>query len=374
MNNPLLLILTCLLLPLFSYAIGNSTAESHAGKHYVEEHYVEKQPDFDMPVRDPFQPPISPIENDADFSLTAQNEQEQEIEYQTIPLKYADAEHIAEQLQKNQPALLTKWGKIEHDPLTNSLILEDKFDAITRIRNWLKEADTPQQQVQITAHIVTSSKEALHELGIHWGMNADPHHQSVGLNRLNLHQPAGNQRHRLVLNTARIHASLLELELSALEQENQLEIIASPRLTASHQQPASIKQGSDIPYIIQDKDKTTVQFKEAVLGMEVTPYILRQGKIRLALKISQNAPGFPINQGGNENLAIDKQEIATQVTVKNGETLILGGIFQQKKTTSLQKVPYLSDLPLLGALFNQTGEQNSRRELVIFVTPQLTDI
>ncbi|AOM42919.1 transporter [Xenorhabdus hominickii] len=322
-------------------------------------------------MRNPFQPPITPTEDDADFSATERDEQEQEIEYQAITLKYADAGKVAEQLQKNLPALLTKWGKVEHDPLTNSLILEDKFDAITRIKNWLKEVDTPQQQVQLTAHIVTSSREALHELGIHWGMSADPQNRALGLNRLNLHQPAGHQHHKLILNAARIHANLLEMELSALEQENQLDIIASPRLTASHQQPASIKQGSDIPYVVQDKDKTTIQFKEAVLGMEVTPHILRQGKIRLALKISQNAPGFPISQGGNENLAIDKQEIMTQVTVRDGETLILGGIFQQKKGASLQKVPYLSDLPVLGSLFNQKGEQHSRRELVIFITPPI---
>lgn len=361
MNYHPWILLICLLLPLFGFATENSAAKNRTGE----------EPDFEM-LRDPFQPPI--IENATDFSPAEQNEQGQEIEYQVMTLQYADAEQVAEQLQQNHPALLTKWGKVEHDPLTNSLILEDKFDAITRIKNWLKEVDTPQQQVQITAHIVTSSREALHELGIHWGVNADPHNQSIGLNRLNLHQPAGNQRHRLVLNTARIHANLLELELSALEQESQLDIIASPRLTASHQQTASIKQGSEIPYIVHNKNKTTVQFKEAVLGMEVTPHILKQGKIRLALKISQNSPGFPINQGGNENLAIDKQEIITQVTIKNGETLILGGIFQQKKTASLQKVPYLSDLPLLGELFNQKGEQHSRRELVIFITPQLTDI
>ncbi|MEQ1963401.1 secretin N-terminal domain-containing protein [Xenorhabdus khoisanae] len=359
MNRNAFILLVFLLLPTLSFCLEKS---------------AEEEPTFEMSVRNPFLPPITPKEDDTDFSLVEHNEQEQEIEYQAIALQYADAGQIAEQLQKNLPSLLTKWGKVEHDPLTNSLILEDKFDAITRIKNWLKEVDTPKQQVQITAHIVTSSREALHELGIHWGMIADPLNRSMGLNRLNLHQPAGIQRHRLVLNTARIHSSLLEMELSALEQENQLDIIASPRLTASHQQPASIKQGSDIPYVVQHKGKTTIQFKEAVLGMEVTPHILRQGKIRLALKISQNAPGFPINQGGNENLAIDKQEIMTQVTVRNGETLILGGIFQQKKGANLQKVPYLSEIPLLGSLFNQKGEQHSRRELVIFITPQLSDI
>ncbi|MBI6547809.1 type IV pilus secretin PilQ [Xenorhabdus lircayensis] len=364
MNRHFFILLIGLILPIFGFAAANVAVDSR----------TEEESTFEMPVRNPFLPPTSPMEEETDFSSTERDEQEQEIEYQAITLQYADADQIAEQLQKNLPALLTKWGKVEHDPLTNSLILEDKFDAITRIKSWLKEVDTPQQQVQITAHIVTSSREALHELGIHWGITANPQNQAIGLNRLNLHQPAGNQRHRLVLNTARIHANLLEMELSALEQENQLDIIASPRLTASHQQPASIKQGSDIPYLVQDKDKTTIQFKEAVLGMEVTPHILRKGKIRLALKISQNSPGFPISQGGNENLAIDKQEIITQVTIRNGETLILGGIFQQKKSASLQKVPYLSDLPLLGTLFNQKGEQHSRRELVIFITPQLTDI
>ncbi|MDR0218939.1 MAG: type IV pilus secretin PilQ [Enterobacteriaceae bacterium] len=336
---------------------------------------VSEEPAVSMLVRDPFQPPKNTADEEAAPFPTEQAEQnEQEIEYQVMTLQYADAGRIAEQLQNNAPALLTKWGRVEHDDLTNSLILEDKFDAITRIKNWLKEVDTPQQQVQITAHIVTSSREALHELGIHWGLTADPQNRSLGFNRLNLHQPAGNQSHRLVLNTARIHANLLEMELSALEQENQLDIIASPRLTASHQYPASIKQGSEIPYVVQNKNKTSVQFKEAVLGMEVTPIILRQGKIRLMLKISQNAPGISINQGGNENLAIDKQEIMTQVTVRNGETLILGGIFQQKKGSNQQKIPYLSDIPLLGALFNQQGERHSRRELVIFITPQLTDI
>ncbi|WP_237387503.1 type IV pilus secretin PilQ [Xenorhabdus sp. Sc-CR9] len=360
-----LILLICLLLPISGSSIENNPETENS-------YNIENLSEVERSVRNPFQPPINPIADDMEFSSTER--QEQEIEYQTITLKYADAEQVAERLQKNRPALLTKWGKVEHDPLTNSVILEDKFDAITRIRNWLKEVDTPKQQVQITAHIVTSSREALHELGIHWGVIADPLNRAIGLNRLNLHQPAGNQRHRLVLNTARIHANLLEMELSALEQENQLDIIASPRLTASHQQSASIKQGSEIPYIIQDKDKTTIQFKEAVLGMEVTPHILREGKIRLALKISQNAPGFPISQGGNENLAIDKQEIITQVTVRNGETLILGGIFQQKKAANQQKVPYLSDIPLIGTLFNQNGEQHSRRELVIFITPQLINI
>ncbi|ETS31732.1 transporter [Photorhabdus temperata] len=325
-------------------------------------------------IRNPFAPPITEIAEQP-IELFDQSINEAEIQYLSTALQYADAEKIALNLRQNIPSLMTKEGKADFDPETNSLILQDSPIAIAQIKSWLKEIDTPQQQVQITAHIVTSSREALHELGIYWGIPiGDQLNTSTGINRLNINQAASDNMHRFAFNIARVHTSLLEMELSALEQENQLDIIASPRLTASHQQLASIKQGSDIPYVSQEKEKSTVQFKEAVLGMEVTPHILRKDKIRLSLKISQNMPGISISQGGGENLTIDKQEIITQVTVKNGETLILGGIFQQKKGEKMQKVPYLSDIPLLGSLFSQKGHKHSRRELVIFITPQLMDI
>ncbi|NHB60054.1 type IV pilus secretin PilQ [Photorhabdus sp. RW14-46] len=325
-------------------------------------------------IRNPFVPPMIETEEPS-VELFDQSVNETEIQSLSTVLQYADAERIAMNLRQNTPALITKEGKVDFDPETNSLILQDTPIAIAQIKSWLKEIDTPQQQVQITAHIVTSSREALHELGIYWGMPiGEQINTSTGINRLNINQAANDNMHRFAFNIARIHTSLLEMELSALEQENQLDIIASPRLTASHQQLASIKQGSDIPYVSQEKEKSTVQFKEAVLGMEVTPHILRKNKIRLSLKISQNMPGISISQGGGENLTIDKQEIITQVTVKNGETLILGGIFQQKKGEQTQKIPYLSDIPLLGSLFNQKAHKHSRRELVIFITPQLMDI
>ncbi|WP_350306651.1 type IV pilus secretin PilQ [Photorhabdus viridis] len=325
-------------------------------------------------IRNPFAPPITETEEQP-IELFDQSVNEAEIQHLSTALQYADAEKIALNLRQNIPALMTKEGKADFDPETNSLILQDSPIAIAQIKSWLKEIDTPQQQVQITAHIVTSSREALHELGVYWGMPiGDQLNTSTGINRLNINQAANDNMHRFAFNIARIHTRLLEMELSALEQENQLDIIASPRLTASHQQLASIKQGSDIPYVSQEKEKSTVQFKEAVLGMEVTPHILRKDKIRLSLKISQNMPGISISQGGGENLTIDKQEIVTQVTVKNGETLILGGIFQQKKSEKTQNVPYLSDIPLIGSLFSQKGHKHSRRELVIFITPQLMDI
>lgn len=298
----------------------------------------------------------------------------------TVVLKYADAQDVANRINQYQPAVLTHEGRVEADFLTNSLLIEETTDSLNRLLTWVDEIDTPQQQVQITAHIISSSREALHELGIHWGIFhpestiQDQDTAKIGANRLNLHQPGDGHSNYLGINIAKLGGSFLEMELSALEQENQLDIIASPRLTTAHDQLASIKQGSDIPYTSQDKDKITVEFKEAVLGMEVTPQILRNKKIKLSLRISQNAPGISLSQAGSEHFSIDKQEIVTQVIVRDGETLILGGIFQQKKHNKEQKVPFLSAIPLLGVLFDHHSTGTSRRELVIFITPRLIEI
>ncbi len=137
---------------------------------------------------------------------------------------------------------------------------------------------------------------------------------------------------RAGFNIGKINGRLLELELSALERKQQVEIIASPRLLASHMQPASIKQGSEIPYQVSSGESgaTSVEFKEAVLGMEVTPTVLQQGRVRLKLRISENTPRPVLKQENGEALAIDKQEIETLVEVRSGETLALGGIFRRK--------------------------------------------
>ncbi|EEW3972708.1 porin [Escherichia coli] len=153
----------------------------------------------------------------------------------------------------------------------------------------------------------------------------------------------------------------------------QLDIIASPRLLASHLQPASIKQGSEIPYQVSSGESgaTSVEFKEAVLGMEVTPTVLQKGRIRLKLHISQNVPGQVLQQADGEVLAIDKQEIETQVEVKSGETLALGGIFTRKNKSGQDSVPLLGDIPWFGQLFRHDGKEDERRELVVFITPRL---
>ncbi len=158
-----------------------------------------------------------------------------------------------------------------------------------------------------------------------------------------------------------------------MEQENQIEIIASPRLFTSHQQTASIKQGTEIPYEVSagNSGATSIEFKEAILGMEVTPSVLGNGRIQLKIRISQNVPGRSIQTGKSAVLSIDKQEIETQVTLKDGQTLALGGIFQQQRTQGKNQVPLLGNIPLISALFRHQSQEHKKRELVIFITPRL---
>ncbi|CFQ96812.1 putative outer membrane porin HofQ [Yersinia frederiksenii] len=291
----------------------------------------------------------------------------------TLALQYADAESVADSLNLAEGGLLSPLGSVVVDKRTNTLLIRDTPASLALLKSWLVEMDLPLQQVQLAAHIVTISRENLHELGVRWGMGEGKPNTSLKMSDFNVNLPLPNSAINAGFNVARIGGRLLELELSALEQENQVDIIASPRLVTSHQQTASIKQGSDIPYTVSGgkKGATTIEFKEAVLGMEVTPKILRNGKITLNLKISQNMPGMAMKRGDSETLLIDKQEIKTQITVNDGETIVLGGIFQQKSSQGVNKVPILGDIPWLGGLFKQDTQQQNRRELVIFITPRL---
>jgi type IV pilus assembly protein PilQ len=172
---------------------------------------------------------------------------------------------------------------------------------------------------------------------------------------------------------ANIDGDLLDLELSALESENKGEVIASPRITTADQQTAYIEQGSEIPYAeASSSGATTVSFEKAVLSLEVTPQITPDNKIILDLAITQDSVGdIYTTSDGSEYVSIDTQQINTQVLVANGETLVLGGIYQQTVTTSETKVPLLGDIPFLGALFRQTSDSTSKEELLIFVTPRI---
>lgn len=303
--------------------------------------------------------------------------QQEPLHNLTITLQNAEASEIAQSLDSQRGKLLTERGSVVVDKRSNALLLRDTAQALAQLKSWVAEMDTPLEQVQLAAHIVTISSENLRELGVRWGLAAEERPaKTLRIDNFSVGLPVENSAITAGFHLARISGRILDLELSALEQENQVEIIASPRLLTAHLQTASIKQGTEIPYEVSSGSSgaTSIEFKDAVLGMEVTPKILPNGRITLALQISQNMPGRSIKQGEGEALAIDKQEIKTQVTVKDGETIVLGGIFQRQRNQATDKVPGVSDIPLLGSLFKHSNQQHKRRELVIFITPTLVKV
>jgi len=288
-----------------------------------------------------------------------------------IVLRHANAAELAKAAEK----LISAQGNITVDVRLNRLLVRDNKESLAALEKWIAQMDLPVEQVELAAWIVTINEKSLRELGVKWGLGQEPAATRGQVSNLAADHSVASATTRIGFNIGSINARLLELELSALEEKQQLEIIASPRLLASHLQPASIKQGSEIPYqVANGESNTAVEFKEAVLGMEVTPTVLPDGRVRLKLRISQNMPGQVLQQAGGEALAIDKQEIETVVEVKSGETLALGGIFSQKQRNGRAQVPGLGAIPGFGRLFRQDAKEGERRELVVFITPRLAAV
>ena len=289
----------------------------------------------------------------------------------TIPVNHADLNNLVETIQSQ--GLLSERGKAIIDKRTNSIIITDMSKQFSNIKKLVKSLDQPIPQVHISAHIVTMNKQSMDELGIKWGYKG---HSSQLLSKFDVDFGVTNAPSSVGFNLAKLSGSLLNLELSALESENQLEIIASPNLLTANQNIASIKQGTEIPYEVSNggNGSTSIEFKQAVLGLEVTPKIIANDQMILDLYITQNTAGRSIKRrDGGEALAIDTQEIRTQVKIKSGETVVLGGIFQQVNNVSKNSVPGISNIPIIGNAFKNKAKKQQKRELVIFITPQLVE-
>ena len=307
-------------------------------------------------------------------------EQKPQLVTRTVKLKYAKASEVIDSLTKCSGSFLNDGGYIHFDERSNSLIIKENTASIKNTLALIKELDKPTEQIAIEARIVTISSKNLQELGVRWGMfSADSSIEEVARNggrvqNLNVNFPvvAGASA---TLQVASINSKLLDLELSALEQENSVEIIASPRLLTTNKKLASIKQGTEIPYAIYDRKSETydISFKEAVLGLEVTPHISENNQILMDLIVTQNSQGQSVGNAnsGNTAIAIDKQELNTQVFAKHGETIVLGGVFQHLKSKDSDKIPVLGSIPFLKRLFSYQKDQINKRELVIFVTPYI---
>lgn len=298
----------------------------------------------------------------------------------TIKLHYAKASEVIHSLTQGSGTMLAENGYIHFDDRSNSIIIKDTAASIKNLTDLIKQLDQPTEQIAIEARIVTISSENLKELGVRWGMfspTAGKHKFSgsmegsgLATNNLNVNFPVNNAA-SMLLQVASINSRVLDLELTALERENSVEIIASPRLLTTNKKSANIKQGTEIPYAVysQKDELKNIEFREAVLGLEVTPHLSKNNQILLDLVVSQNSPNSQTTN--NSLVTIDKQEINTQVFAKHGETIVLGGIFQHLIAKGEDKVPVLGSIPVIKRLFSQSRDKIAKRELVIFVTPYI---
>ncbi len=284
-----------------------------------------------------------------------------------LAISYARATEVAALLQQSASSLLSERGRAVVDERTNSLWLTDTDDVIQKVRLLIKELDVPVRQVEIESRMVMLRDSVTDELGVRWGSIRQPE-ENWHVN-LPVHAPAGS----IAFHIARLaNDSLLDLELTALQLENQGEIIASPRITTANQKQASIEQGVEIPYVqAAASGATAVEFKKAVLSLTVTPHITPDNRIMLDLKITQNTRGETVQTATGPATAIDTQQIRTQVLVADGETIVLGGIYQQQLLAVVTRVPWLGDLPFIGTLFRNTRQVTEKSELLIFVTPTI---
>lgn len=311
-----------------------------------------------------------------------------------IQVKYAKAIDLASLLLGDEDgvSMLSARGSLHVDERTNSLIIKDLPESIESIKDILSALDIPVKQVQIEARIVTVSEGDLEELGVRWGVISNNGDTTIGGSiESNLHNSGLLDRKATVddflnvnlgattagassiaFQVAKMGDILLDLELSALQSEEKAEIISSPRLVTTNKKTAYIEQGTEIPYLEgSSSGAVTVSFKKAVLSLMVTPQITPDNKLVLDLVVTQDKVGKTVKTGTGEAVAIDTQRIGTQVLVNNGETLVLGGIYQHALSTKVEQVPLLGDIPFLGALFRRTKEDLDKRELLIFVTPKI---
>ncbi len=312
-------------------------------------------------------------------------------EFAVLPLVYAKSDDIAQVFQSGQGSgLLSPEGQLSVDVRTNSLVVMDYPDVIEQVRQLVATLDVPIRQVEIEARIVIINQGELDELGVRWGLVNQTTTLPIGgsiegsstagetgerINQqLSVNLPSGSgDASALAFQLAKLGSgTLLDLELSALQSESKAEVISSPRLLTTNRKTAYIEQGTEIPYQESNEDgKSSIAFKKAVLSLEVTPFLSDNDQLILELGVTQDRPGEVVKTGTGEAVAIITQRISTQVKVRNGETIVLGGIYQQSTINRRDKVPVLGDLPLVGALFRRDYQHSSKNELLIFVTPTL---
>lgn len=302
--------------------------------------------------------------------------------------------------------LLSPRGTVSTDPRTNTLIVNDTSQKIDQIRKMVDLLDVSVKQVMIEARIVSASTDFTREMGVKWGIlsqgitnNNDLLVGGSDTTLWNLRKPekdsdTGGWKYeierpdnlnvdlgavtpgasRIAFGLISLSDFMLDLELSAVQADGYGEVISTPKVMTADKQPAKIESGKKIPYTSSTGGGANAvpktEFIDATLSLDVTPSITPDGKVMMKLNITKDSQSTPTPTG---QLTINKNQIDTNVLVDNGETVVLGGIFEQENISSQVKVPFLGDLPYVGRLFRRDLKTDNKRELLIFITPRIVN-
>ena len=314
-----------------------------------------------------------------------------------IQLKYVKVSDVVKMLKDTKDttnAMLGPRGSVVSDVRTNTLVLRDTASKINELTGMLSLLDVPMQQVVVEARVVRASDSFSKELGVKWGISGNSDEFYVSGDReslqdltdedstqyadlednINVDLGVTDAAGQITFGLLDFSNFMLDLELSASQAEGLTEVISTPKVMTADKQKAVIKSGVEIPYQTTSTSgsttATSTEFKDAVLMLEVTPSITPDGKVQMQLNITKDAQN---GYAENGEALISTNEIVTNVLVGNGETVVLGGVFEDVTEHSVTKIPFFGDLPFIGRFFRNTSNSKSKEELLIFVTPRIVN-
>jgi type IV pilus assembly protein PilQ len=351
---------------------------------------------------------IAKFEQDReDARLAIEERAEKVTEY--IPISYGNAEDIAKLLteesknnmqggtggsqqgQSRDQGFLSSRGSLSFDRRTNTLLIIDIPQRVEEIKRLVTMLDKPVDQVVIEARIVIATESFARDIGARFGITGAKDRVVVSgsqientnfirnnewrfPNSLMYNNPVGERAGSLAL-TILGNTIDWDVEISALQEEGRGEVISNPRIVTSNQREAIIRQGQEVGYLTitggQAGNIPTVEFKDVLLELKVTPTITNDGRVFLAMELKKDEIEGFVETGAGEVPQINKREITTAVLVEDGQTVSIGGVYEFRDRRSLSKVPFLGDLPVLGNLFKRRGRSQEKAELLIFVTPKV---
>ncbi|PJG43435.1 membrane protein [Acinetobacter tandoii] len=367
---------------------------------------------------------IAPVDElikaeEAEAKAIAQSVKLAPLQTEYIQLNYAKASDIQQMITQGQNAkstggsgsvsdplgdsvgsILSPRGTVSIDPRTNMLIVNDTSQKIDQIRKMIDLLDVQVQQVMVEARIVRASTSFTKEMGVKWGILSQGINSNNDLlvggsdqtlwdlkepdedgkytiqrpDNLNVDLGVTNPAGQIAFSLISLSDFMLDLELSALQADGYGEVISTPKVLTGDKQKAKVATGQEVPYQTTTNSASgstaSTSFKEALLSLEVTPSITPDGKVQMQLDIAKDSIA---GEAPNGELILNKNTITTNVLVNNGETVILGGVFEQTTTNSQTKVPFLGDIPYLGWLFRKDTKSDDKQELLIFVTPRIVN-